>query len=155
MKFGRPSLQRDSAAFQNIPPRRHFEREGDILLDQQNRCASSVNDLERLVHFLDHFWGQAVAGFIKQQQSRPQHQRPPDRNHLLFAARQSSGNLLPPFAKARKQIQYFFHSRRQITSLARGESSEQEIFFDRHIRKNLTTLGNVRDAQRGNLVRRT
>ena len=84
MKFGRASLQRDSAAFQNIPPRRHFEREGDILLDQQNRCASSVNDLERLVHFLDHFWGQAVAGFIKKQKCRPQHQRPTDRTHLLL-----------------------------------------------------------------------
>src|ERR1700692_3908148 len=140
MKLFGASLQRHRAAFQDIAPRRHFERQFDVLLDQKDRCAAAMDDLERLVHFLDDFWRQAMARFVEQQQRRPQHQGPSDRDHLLFTARQRSRELAVALTQAREKSQYVFDPRRQIAGLARGERPEQEIFLNRHVRKNLTAL---------------
>jgi hypothetical protein len=65
MKLRGRSRKRHTACFQNITARRDPERQFDILLDQQDRGTPAMNGLERLVHFLDHFWRETVAGFVK------------------------------------------------------------------------------------------
>src|ERR1700722_20328035 len=93
MELRRGSRKRYDAGFQHIAPAGDVEREFDILLDQQDRGAAFVDGLERLMHFLDHFWREAMAGFIEQQQLWPHHQGAADRNHLLLASRQRSREL--------------------------------------------------------------
>jgi branched-chain amino acid transport system ATP-binding protein len=80
-----------------------FQRDLRVLLDQQDRhallCIDPLDDREDL---LDQDRRQAQRRLVEQQQRRPVHQRPPDRQHLLLAARQLPGRLVEPFPKPRK-----------------------------------------------------
>ena len=63
-------------------------------------CVDLLDDLEVL---LDERGRQAHRRLVHQQQPRPRHQRPADRDHLLLTARQRAGELAAPLEQAREQ----------------------------------------------------
>jgi hypothetical protein len=62
--------------------------------------------------------------------------------------------LSEPVTQAWKKTEHFLDSLRQIAGLAGGECSKQKILLDRHIRKDLTSFGNMGDAKGRDFMRR-
>src|SRR6267154_55478 len=95
----------DPADFQNIPIMRRFQRDLGVLLDQEDGHAllfvDAPDDRENFSH---QDRRQAERGLVEQKQRRPVHQRAPDREHLLLAARKLPGRLVEPFPEPRKII---------------------------------------------------
>ena len=68
---------------------RQFERQRRVLLDDQHRNPGVAVDLAQdREQFLDDQRRQTERRLVEQQQARPQHQCPSDREHLLLAARE-------------------------------------------------------------------
>ena len=62
-----------------------------------------VDLLDRLEDLLDQDRREPERRLVEQQEPRPGHQRPADREHLLLAARQRAALLVGPLAEPREQ----------------------------------------------------
>ena len=71
----------------------------DVLLDDDHRDAVVVDPLDDLEHGLGQRRAEPERRLVDEQQPRLGHQRPPDRQHLLLAARQRAGR---PGRRARR-----------------------------------------------------
>src|ERR1700733_11664526 len=93
----------DAADFQHIAIMRRLQRHLGVLLDQQDRHAllfvDATDDGENLP-YQDR--RQSQRRLIQQKKRGAVHQRPPDGEHLLFAARKLAGGLVEPLLKPRK-----------------------------------------------------
>src|SRR5438552_158075 len=88
--------QHDSAGLQHVAATGHVQGHVRILLHEQDRRALGVDladDLKNLRH--DHRC-EPQRRFVEQQQFRPRHQCPRDRQHLLFAATERPTDLILP-----------------------------------------------------------
>jgi len=75
-----------------------------VLLDQYSRHALLADDpAQRRQEFLDDDRRQPFQRFVEQHHPRVEHQRAPDREHLLLAAGQLIAEILPPLGEPRKQ----------------------------------------------------
>ena len=70
----------------------------DVLLDEEDRPALALELGNRREDPLDHQRGKAQRWLVEQQEARPPHQRPPDREHLLLAAGQRAALLVSSLA---------------------------------------------------------
>ena len=77
------------------------DRQGHVgvLLDEQDARARLVDGHDRVPDLAYQLGGQAQGGLVQDEQFRIGHQRPPDGQHLLFAAGQVAGNVLPAVGK--------------------------------------------------------
>src|SRR6476620_9262537 len=80
------------------------------------------------------------------------HERPPNRKHLLLAARERSSLLGNALFQARKQLENAIQVR--LIYLALGERTHFQVFQDGHPRKNAAAFGRLNDAQLHDLVGR-
>ncbi len=105
--------------------------------------ASSRSDLKNLFH--DN-WREPETGFIEQQQFRATHQRPRNRQHLLFAAGHGHRPLSASLFQAGKQIKHGLQILCRVF-IADGNGAHQQVLLDGHIRKHpppFRRLGNAR-----------
>src|SRR5262245_40131440 len=89
--------QCDSAGLHDVGAVRGLEREQRILLDQKNGDALRryvADDFEDLGH---HQRRETHRGLVEEQKLRRAHERARDREHLLLAARERPGDLVPAF----------------------------------------------------------
>ena len=83
-----------AAGLEHVAAVGHAQRHQRVLLDQQDRaCPGSLISVTIVEDLLDQDRRQAHRRLVEQQQPRPGHQRPADRQHLLLAARQRAGLL--------------------------------------------------------------
>src|SRR5882672_10458595 len=143
----------DPADFQNVTIMRRFQRHLGVLLDQQDRHAlflvDAPDDGEDLPH---QDRRQAKRRLIEQQQRRAVHQRAPDREHLLLAARELSGRLVQPFPEPRKiSVDEFQIVSDGVAVLARIGAHHQVLAHAQE-RKHLAPLGHVAKTEPHDLV---
>ena len=81
---------------------------------------------------------------VEQQQPRPHHQRPADRELLLLAAREVAAAPPEHVVEHRKQREHVVRDR-AVLALERREAG-LEIFLDREQRKDLAALRHIGDA---------
>ena len=93
----------DVAVLQHVGAMGDRQRHRGVLLDHQDGGALSVDGLDDVEHLLDQHRREAHRRLVHQQQPRPRHQRAPDREHLLLAARQRAAVLVGPLLEAREQ----------------------------------------------------
>ena len=91
-KFGGGAVEHDLALLHDIAVARHLQRGAGVLLDQQDGDAEVAVDAgDDAEHLLHQQRRQAHGRLVHQDQLRPRHQRPPDRQHLLLAAGEIAG----------------------------------------------------------------
>ena len=95
-----------AAGLEDVGAVRDVQRVVDVLLDQQDRPALGLELGDGLEDPLDHQRRQAERRLVEQEQARPAHERPPDRQHLLLAARQRAAGLAQPLAEQREQLEH-------------------------------------------------
>ena len=106
-------------------------------------CVDLANGVENLP---DDQRGEPERRFVEQQQPRPAHQRAPDRQHLLLAARQRAAALPAPFFEDRKQRE---HAAAIFLEMPRIDDrrADAQVFEHRHARKNASSFRRVRDPE--------
>ena len=125
-----------------------------ILLHQQHRQTLVPIQLpDRAEDLPHHQGGQAQTRLIQQQQLRLAHERPADRQHLLFPARQRAAALGQPLLQAGKQMEdlipgplVMLHSHHLRT--------HQQVLMHGHAGKDAAPLRGLGHAPVHDLVRR-
>src|SRR5437867_4838728 len=102
-QLGRGSRQRDGAGLEHVPSVGDGERHRGVLLDQENRHSLAVDVADRVEDLLDEDGSQPHARLVEQQEPWVRHERPPDREHLLLAAREGAGYLSQALGQPWKQ----------------------------------------------------
>ena len=98
------AVQADFAVLKHVAILACRKRDARILLDQQDRNALAIDARQDREHLLDQHRREAEARLIHQQEFRPRHERAPDHQHLLFAARQRTRLLLGALLQTREII---------------------------------------------------
>lgn len=109
---------------------RHFERQVDRLLGQEQRQTFLVQALEGLIRRIDHGRREPETRLVEQQECGIAHQGAPNREHLSFTTRHVANELPPPFGESRKHgINALEHLRRARLVLERC-CAEQQVVLD-------------------------
>src|SRR5882724_243200 len=80
-----------------------------VLLDKQDRNPRSFDVHENGFELLNDHRRQTLAGFIENHQIGPSHQRPPDGQHLLLAARKLAAETSAPLREPGKYFEHMFN----------------------------------------------
>src|SRR3984885_7753013 len=102
------------------------ERAGRVLFDDDHRDAARFDRGNDRIEIVDHYWRQAEADFIAQQNARIGEKATAERHHLLFAAGQQAGLLPAPFLEDREQPPHLVEADR---ALAADRPTEAKVFF--------------------------
>src|SRR5216683_7854022 len=106
-KLLRRAVENDASGLENIGVVGNIERPLGVLLDQQHRHLHLVPELDDdLVDPVDDQRRQSERRLVERQQHGIGHQRPADRQHLLFAAGHVAGDLVAPFEQAGEQREH-------------------------------------------------
>src|SRR2546423_2579665 len=100
IELGRGALPGDASALDDRVPVGEAHQPLDVLVDDEDRLSSLPQALEALPDFLAHERREAFGRLIQDQKMRIGDERPPDRQHLLFAA----GELVAHVVGARLEI---------------------------------------------------
>src|SRR5205823_5423679 len=92
---------------------------------------------------------------IEQQEARLQHESTTHGEHLLLAAGQSAAPLSCALPQSREGFEGVLKRVRDEVPVANAISADHEVFLDRQIRKNLSSFRYDRDAEIGDIGRRS
>src|SRR3954454_10081044 len=98
-EFGRRALEHDAAVTHDVEAPRDPERDGELLLDQQDGGAASCDFVEQRADLLDEFWSEALGRLIDNDKIGITHQGTAHRQHLLIAARQHARGIVLALAE--------------------------------------------------------
>src|SRR5436190_6832734 len=145
--------QRDAADLEHVRGRRRLQCDVGVLLDDQHRrslllvqLADDAKDLR------DDERRETEGRLVEEQQPRTLHQCPRHREHLLLAAAERPGLLVPALFEPREVVE----GSPEVTlrRAAPGVGAEPEVLEDRQLRKGAATFGYVRDAKTNDRLRR-
>src|SRR5262249_3092546 len=101
----RRALEHDDALVHDRQAIDQFERQPEILLDEQDRLAFAAQRADRVCHHFDNHRRQSFGRLVHQQEPRVRKQSARDRQHRLLAARQCPRRLAPPLGELRKEVE--------------------------------------------------
>ena len=130
------------------------ERHVGVLLDEEDRRPRGVDlpdDLENRLHEL---WGEAERRLVQEQEARAGEERAADGEHLLLAARERPGTLIETLLQAREQREHAVAIAPDVLAVRAREGAQVEVFVDGEIGKDAAPLGDLRQAEAQDLVRR-
>ena len=124
-------------------------RDGDVLLDHQHGKVFLVGEPdEKIAHLSDDHGRKALGRLVHDEEARIAEQRPPDRQHLLLAARQLPAAVVAPFRKAREDRIDAIDGPRSVALRAQSQS-----LLDRQARPESPPLRHVAQARASDGVR--
>src|SRR5215468_435385 len=139
------SFESNGAGLEHIATVGDGERHGGVLLDEQNGHALTVDVEDRVEDLFHQNRCQPHARLVEQQEPRARHERPPDREHLLLAAREGPGDLGQTLGQPREQPE----DPVEIAGDARVAAqvcAHHQVFADRQTVEDPPALGHVRDS---------
>ena len=125
---------------------RNLERHMRVLFHQEDRRAVTIELGNNVENLRNDQWRKTERRFIHQQHARPRHQRPRDRKHLLFAARQRAGELLPALLEPRKPCIHAFDVSIDLGLVTALVGTGEQIFPHAHLREDQAVLRHKRNA---------
>src|SRR5258705_13242707 len=131
----------DAPVLENVSALRDLERDGDVLLDEEDRHAALVEEADGAQDFLDHHGGEAERGLVEHDQLGGAHEAAADGEHLLLAAGESAGGLGGALAKAGEHRQDFFEGAPGGLAGAREEAAHLQVLEDGEAREHLAAFG--------------
>src|SRR5919198_593120 len=138
--------ERDATRFEDIAALGDLERHEGVLLHEENRDSLLVDLLDDLEDLLDEDGREAHRRLVQHEELRASHQRPPDRAHLLLAARECPRLLASPFVEPRKERVDPLEILPDAASVRALEGAHLEILEHAHPGEESTALGRLRDA---------
>src|SRR5271163_1204960 len=93
----------DASLFQHRVTIGDAQQRADVLVDDEDRFAARFQSCEASPDLGADQRGESFRGFVEDQQLRIGHQRAPDRQHLLFAARELVAEMRSSLGETRKQ----------------------------------------------------
>src|SRR2546425_3252637 len=144
----------DLAGLQDVAAIRDGEGHGRVLLDEQDRGALLVDVADDLEDRLHQDRCEPHRRLVEEHDLRPRHQRAPDREHLLLAARKRPALLVQAFLQAREEAEDALLVLLDALHVVSRERAHLQVLADGHARKDAPALGRVRDAEPDDLVRR-
>src|SRR5688572_6302672 len=91
---GGGGLMTDGSLLHDVDAIADGQREGDVLLHEQDRHAFLVEDLDDLAYLADHPRHEPLRRLVEQDDLRLEDHRPRDGEHLLLATRQRAARLV-------------------------------------------------------------
>src|SRR5918911_688625 len=114
----------------------------DVLLDEQDRHALLVAQPDDQVEDEpDELRREAERRLVEEQQPRPGHERPRDRELLLLAARERGGRQAQPLAERREELEQALAVSVVGPAAARGGGAEPQVLRHREPREDPPALG--------------
>jgi len=125
----------------------------DVLVDHDLRKALALELGECAPDLLAHDRGEPFGGFVEHEQLRVRHQRAPDREHLLLAARELPAQVAAPLAQAREELVHALQGPGPSALVLRVARGGHEVLLDRQPREDLPALRHQREALTCDAVR--
>ena len=95
-QLGGAALHLDAPHLEQVRAVHQLQHLPHVLLDDQDRVALGADAADQVEEPQHHDRGQAHRGLVEQDQAGPRHQRAPDGQHLLLAAREAARPLRRP-----------------------------------------------------------
>src|SRR5438876_514678 len=151
--LGRRALEDDAPAVEDDDVVGDVEDQLGVLLHEDDGEPLGLEATDRRHHLGHDLRRQSFRGLVHQQHPGVRHQRAGNREHLLLAARERSGDLVPALAQAWEERRHGVErpQHRQIT--ARPASGHREILAHGEAPKDTAALGHERDAVGGDRLR--
>src|ERR687892_399090 len=121
----------------------HGQRLADVLLHHDQRDALGDDAGQRRVQLLDDHRRQSQGHLVEQQQAWVRHERPPDGDGLLLAARQVGGAAVAQPVEGREQLDHPSDVPRATAAPVRPD---QQVLLDGEAREQPPALGDQDDA---------
>src|SRR2546428_623634 len=154
-ELGRRPRHDDAARLEEVGVIGEVERRRDVLLDEQDAHAllavDGAHDAEDLAGDERR---ESERGLVEEEQARPQHERAPDREHLLLAPGEAPGGLTPSLAQHRKIVVAPGEVPRRRARRAPRIGAEPEIFLHGELHERPAPLRHVRDSQADDVLGR-
>src|SRR3989442_1852264 len=154
-ELGRRPRHDDAARLEEVGVIGEVERRRDVLLDEQDAHAllavDGAHDAEDLAGDERR---ESERGLVEEEQARPQHERAPDREHLLLAPGEAPGGLTPSLAQHRKIVVDPREVPRRRARRAPRIGAEPEIFLHGELHERPAPLRHVRDSQADDVLGR-
>src|SRR6266702_3849641 len=149
---GRSPLESDLAVNNDIAAVGDPDRLVEILLGHQyGKRIALLHFGNRIDGSADENRREANRWFVDQKNFWRQHERAPQRQHLLLATGKAACELTAALGEARKSFKAHREIARQLGPRRSAVCAEQEIFLYRQHRKQPAALGHQRDAEIDNL----
>src|SRR3954447_5190256 len=149
---GRVVAEHHLAGLQHVTAIRDAEREVRVLLDEQDRRALLVDLGDRLVDPLHQDRRDAHRRLVEEQQLGVGHQRAPDGEHLLLAARHRARLLLLALLETREQLEDTVHVVVHAR-VAAQVGAEVEVLAHGHALEAVPSLRRLRDPEPDDVLR--
>ncbi len=134
----------------DVQPLRYFQRDRQLLLDQQDGNAAPRDLVEQAGDLLDELGRQPFGRFVDDDEIGVSHQRAAHGEHLLLAARQDAGLVGLAFAEVGKQAEHVVEG--PAAELAGALQSQFEVLLHRQGGKDLAVLRHIAQSGVGDLV---
>src|SRR5947208_941072 len=155
LEVGRLGVMADRALLHDVDALARFQGQRHVLLDQEDGDALFVQRIDDLVNLRDHPRHQAFGRLVEQDDLGLQHHGPRDGEHLLLAAGQRAAGLVAPLAQNREigkhLVEQFLLAR---VGHAGAVEAGAKVFQHREQAEDAAILGDVSDAELGDLMRR-
>src|SRR5947207_1883800 len=143
----RVALQHDPPVLHHVAVLRDLERHRRVLLGEQHGdmllAVQAEDDVEDLLH--EHR-RQAHRGLVEQHELRPRHERAPDRDHLLLAARDVARLGGAPLLEAREVTVDDLEIRLRRPAVAPRVGARQQILLDGEVLEDVPPFHHLDDA---------
>src|SRR5882672_5411638 len=137
----------DAPVLQHIGAARDLEREGDVLLDQEDGEAALVQDADGMQYLLHDQRREAERGLVEHDQLGVAHQAAADGEHLLLAAGERAGELVAALAEAREHGEDVLEGAHGPVASAWKERSHLEVLEHAQAGEDLPALRDLADAE--------
>ncbi len=131
----------------------HLQRKMPVLFDQDDGQSLVLQAMDGATDFGDDQRRQALRWLVEQQDAGIAHQRPADRQHLLFATRKGAGQLGLPFPQPREHLVYSRHGP-ELVAAALALPGDIEVLVHRQRGEHPPSLRHEANAGFGDSLRR-
>src|SRR6266446_3343939 len=125
-----------------------------VLLDQQDRGSLRVDLGQHAKDRLAEDRCEPQRWLVEHEELWTRHQRTADRQHLLLATGERSGELLRPLLEAGKEVVHPRDVTRDALAVAAGVGPHHQVVEDDHPGKEASALGSVANTGADHVVRR-
>src|SRR5438874_130715 len=136
----------DPPRLEDVAAVRHLQRPRRVLLDEEDRGALPVDLSDYLEDRVDQDRRQAQRWLVEEEQFWARHEGAANRQHLLFAPRECSGNLVAPLSEAWKEVEDPLFVAPDGGGILAHVGAEKKIVPHRHAGKDPATLWCVANA---------
>src|SRR3982074_2700640 len=136
----------DAAGLDDVGSIRDLERAQRVLLGQQDRDAILVDPLDDVEDGVHHLRGQAQRWFVQEQELGLGQQSSRNREDLLLASRELSGEQVPPLTEDRELLHQSFNVAMSRAAVSPPPGAELEVLADRQTRRDLASFRDLDEA---------